>query len=226
MVLVSAQESALEEAKEWQFIATIADLLSEYAVLPATELAVTGFDPIQDLERRTSGWFHRLPDYGLSSLAMFAAGLAQSEADAWDKEDPSVATRALSDRRFLLGDRIVHWAIPWTVSFGSLDLESGPEAVAVVEGLLALGDQHRVAPALTGTEGLFPPGHDSVGPLQDELDTTTSLCGWFFGPGVVEESAFESAAALWDDLADRHPGSARLWLDYAERARVSLERMG
>ena len=116
---------------------------------------------------------------------------------------------------------------PWTVSFGSLDLESGPEAVAVVERLLALADTNTVLlPALTGSEGLFPPGHDSIGPLQDELDTTTSLCGWFFGPGVVETSAFESAAALWDDLADRHPGSARLWLDYAKRSRASLERMG
>lgn len=222
---MTAAASAREEAKEWMFIANIGDLLQQYAVPSATEVAVTGFDPSEDLDRRTSGWFHRLPDHTVASIARFAAGLASAEAEAWETYDPSVATRALSDRRFLLSDRMMHWAVPWTVSFGSLDLESGPEAVAVVERLLALGDQHRVAPALTGTEGLYPPGHDSIGPLQAELDTTTVLCGWFFGAGVVEASAFDAAAALWTDLADRHPGSARLWLDYAERARISRNRV-
>ena len=221
-----APEAAHEEANEWMFVATIADLLGEYAVPPATEVAVTGFDAAADLERRSSGWFHRLPDHGLASLARLAAGMANAEAEAWEKDDPSVATRAHSERRFLAGDRIIHWAVPWVVSFGSLDLESGPEAVAVVEHLLAIGDRHRLAPALTGTEGLFPPGHDSIGPLQEVLDTTTVLCGWFFGPGVVEASAFEAAASLWSDLAERHPGTARLWLDYSERARLSQARMG
>ena len=222
---MTAADSARQEATEWMFIATISDLLGEYAVPPATEVDVTGFDPSDDLERRTASWFHRLPDHRLASLARFAAGLATAEADAWERDDPSVSTRALSERRFLAGDRIIHWAVPWTVSFGSLDLESGPEAVAVVERMLMLGDQHRVAPALTGNEGLYPPGHDSIGPLQEELDTTTALCGWFFGAGVVEASAFEASAALWMDLADRHPGSARLWLDYAERSRVSRDRV-
>ena len=221
-----AHEAALAEASEWGFVAAIADLLAEYAVPPATEVAVTGFDPAEDLGRRTAGWFHKLPDHTLASLARFAAGLANAEAEAWQADDPSIATRALSERRFLASDRIIHWAVPWVVSFGSLDLESGPEAVAVVERLLAIGEQHRLAPALTGSEGLFPPGHDSIGPLQDELDATTVLCGWFFGPGVVEPSAFEAAAALWTDLADRHPGTARLWLDYAERATVSREHLG
>lgn len=206
------------------FIANIADLLQEYAVPEATEVAVTGFDPSADLEKRTSAWFHALPDHSLASLARFAAGLANAEAEAWGRDDPSVATRALSERRFLAGDRIIHWAIPWTVSFGSLDLESGPEAVAVVERLLAIGDQHRIAPALTGTEGLVQPGHDSIGPLQDELDSTTALCGWFFGAGVVEASAFEAAEHLWNDLAGRHPGTEQFWLDYAARARVSAGR--
>jgi hypothetical protein len=221
----SAPENARSEAAEWMFIANIADLLQEYAVPEATEVAVTGFDPGSDLDKRTSGWFHRLPDRSLASLARFAAGLAQAEAEAWERDDPSVATRALSDRRFLAGDRMIHWAVPWTVSFGSLDLESGPEAVAVVERLLTLGDQHRVAPALTGTEGLYPLDNDSIGPLQETLDTTTALCGWFFGAGVVEASAFDAAEALWTDLADRHPGSARLWLDYATRAHVSRARV-
>jgi len=219
--MTSAHETAEEEAAEWGFIATIAEMLAEYAVPPPTEVAVTGFDPAADLERRTSEWFHRLPNHELASLARFAGGLANAEAEAWRGEDPSVATRALSDRRFLFGDRLVHWAIPWVVSFGSLDLDSGPEAVAVVERMLAIGDRHRPAPALTGTEGLVPPGHDSIGPLQDGLDTTTALCGWFFGAGVVEASAFEAAAALWDDLATRHAGTAQLWQDYATRARRS-----
>ncbi len=221
----SAAETARDEADEWGVIASMADSLAEYAVPPATEVAVTGFDPTEDLERRTGGWAHRLDDHMLASLARFAAGLADAEAEAWTKDDPSVATRALADRRFLAGDRIIHWAIPWAVSFGALDLESAPEAVAVVERLLAIGDRHRLAPALTGTEGLFPPGNDSIGPLQDDLDTTTVLCGWFFGPGVVEPSALESAAALWTDLAERHPGTERLWRDYAARAEVSRQRL-
>ena len=222
---MTAAETARDEAAEWMFLANIADLLEQFAVPSATEVAVTGFEPAEDLGRRTGGWFHHLPDHGLASLARFAAGLARAEAEAWEGDDPSVATRALSDRRFLLSDRIMHWAVPWTVSFGSLDLESGPEAVAVVERLLVLGDQHRVAPALTGSEGLYPPGHDSIGPLQNDLDTTTVLCGWFFGAGVVEAPAFDAAASLWTDLAERHPGTTRLWLDYAARARVSRERL-
>lgn len=222
---MSAADSALREANEWGFVATIADMLAEFAVPPPTEVAVMGFDPTTDLDRRSGAWFHRLPDHTLAALARFAAGLARAEADGWENDDRSVATRALSDRRFLLGDRIIHWAIPWVVSFGSLDLESGPEAVAIVERLLAIGDHHRVAPALAGSEGLVPPGHDSIGPLQDELDTTTALCGWFFGAGVVEASAFEAAASLWDDLATRHPGTAQLWLDYGERARRSREAL-
>ncbi len=220
---MSAADGAHQEANEWGFIATLADLLGELAVPPPTEVAVMGFDPADDLVRRAGDWSHELPDHTLAALARFAAGLSHAEAEAWEAEDSSVATRALSDRRFLLGDRIVHWAIPWVVSFGSLDLESGPEAVAVVERLLGIGDRHRPAPALTGTEGLFPPGHDSIGPLSGGLDTTTALCGWFFGAGMVEPSAFDAAASLWDDLATRHPGTEQLWRDYAARARRSKE---
>ena len=40
------------------------------------------------------------------------------------------------------------------------------------------------------------------------------------------KTLLEAAAEnLWTDLAERHPGTARLWLDYAERARLSRRRL-
>ncbi|HDH03041.1 MAG TPA: hypothetical protein ENH15_02195, partial [Actinobacteria bacterium] len=167
---MSAAEVARAESAQWAFIADLAVVVTQGDDVVPTELTTTGFDPSHDLDRRTESWAHSLPDHTLASLSRFAAGLATAEADAWDDEDPSVATRALSDRRFLLGDRIVHWAIPWLISLGVAEPASGPETLAVVERLLDLGDRHRPATALTRSEGLFPPGCDSIGEIPSSLD--------------------------------------------------------
>lgn len=225
---MSAADAARDEAQQWAFVASLADLLTQGGAIVPTELTITGFDPSADLRRRSQGWSHTLADHSLASLARFGAGLAEAEAGAWERSDPSVATRALSDRRFLLGDRIVHWSVPWLVSFGVAEPASGPEAVAVVERLLALGDRHRPAPALTGPEGMFPPGCDSIGDLPDGLDLTTFANGWVFAdpPAEFGPEPFRAAAALWTDLADAHPGTAQLWYDMARRADTALSHFG
>lgn len=216
----SAADTARAEAAEWAFIVSLAELLTQGDDLVHTELTITGFDPEDDLRRRAGEWMHALPDGSLASLARFAAGLAEAEAKAWERNDPSVATRALADRRFLLGDRIIHWAVPWLVSLGVAEPQSTPETLAVVERLLALGDLHRPAPLLTGSEGLFPPGCDSLGELPDGLDRTTFANGWVFADPSTEfgPEPLEAAVTLWSDLADRHPGTEQLWRDMAARA--------
>ncbi len=221
---MSAADSARAETDQWAFIADLAQLLTQGDDVVPTELTITGFDPSQDLDRRIRPWSHPLPDHSLASLARFAAGLAQAEADAWEGDDRSVATRALEDRRFLLGDRIVHWTVPWLVSLGVAEPASGPETLAVVERLLDFGDQHRPAPALTGSEGLFPPGCDSIGEIPSRLDVTTFANGWLFANprSEVGPEPFTAAAALWTELADSHPGTAQLWQDMATRAETAL----
>ncbi len=107
--------------------------------------------------------------------------------------DPGVASRACEDRRFLLSDRLIHWLVPLTyVTKGA-----GPFR----DGLLALGDRLRVAPLLTGDEGLHPPGEDSFGPRGTALHLE-------LGP-----------PQRWMALQKAHPGTARLWRDLAVRAR-------
>ncbi len=221
---MSAAEVARAESAQWAFIADLAVVVTQGDDVVPTELTTTGFDPSHDLDRRTESWAHSLPDHTLASLSRFAAGLATAEADAWDDEDPSVATRALSDRRFLLGDRIVHWAIPWLISLGVAEPASGPETLAVVERLLDLGDRHRPAPALTRSEGLFPPGCDSIGEIPSSLDVTTFANGWLFADprSEVGPEPFTAAARLWTELATAHPGTAQLWQDMATRAETAL----
>ena len=99
--------------------------------------------------------------------------------------------------------------------------------MAAAQALLDLADQHRVAPMLTGDEGLAPPGHDSLGELPDGLDVTHVGGGWLFQDATTQvgPEPYQAAAVLWDDLADRHPGSARLWRDLAVRARRSAARL-
>lgn len=220
---MSAADTARAEAAQWAFIADLAQVLTRGDDVVQTELTTTGFDPSQDLDRRTEPWAHSLADHTLASLSRFAAGLAEAEAEGWEENAGSVATRALEGRRFLLGDRIVHWAVPWLVSLGVAEPASGPEALAVVERLLDLGDRHRPAPALTGSEGLFPPGCDSIGEIPSGLDVTTFANGWLFADprSEVGPEPFAAAAALWTELADSHPGTAQLWQDMATRAETA-----
>ena len=178
------------------------DRWADLSTWTTTEHEVTGsYDPGVDLDRRASEWGHSLPSHDLGSLALFAAALAHTEADAWDHGTFDIATRAYEARRFLLGDRIVHWAVPWLLAAGSED---------DAKFLLDLSDEMRVAPVLTGREGLLLEGEDGFGPL---TQTGGIWSGWV---GPSEEPA--DLHHFWTDLATQHPGTAQLWLDLAARA--------
>ncbi len=188
-------------------------------------------DPGPELARRAARWGHTLGGVRLADLATFASGLALAEAEAWDAGAPDLATRAHEARRFLLADRVIHWAVPWLDSIGTYHPSERQAAVAERDLLLALGDTHRVAPAIPGREGLHLPGEDSFGPteVREPLATwVTSL--W---SGMVHDEPFDSprrlaseyaaAAASWSAVAALHPGSAELWTDLAQRAIVTAE---
>lgn len=184
----SAFDAAARDIADWHRLLAQAE-----AVLPtAREMSVTGFDPREDLNRRGRWWSHRFPSTRLPDVLAFGVALATTEGDAWGSNDPVVATRAFEDRRFLLSDRVIHWLVPLTY------VTEGAEPMR--DGLLALGDRLRVAPLLTGDEGIHPPGEDSFGPLG------TALC-LELGP-----------RERWIGLQEAHPGTARLWRDLAIRA--------
>jgi hypothetical protein len=159
------------------------------------------YNPGSDIDRRAREWGHQLVGHDLGSLALFAAALASTEAGAWDDGTLDVATRAYEARRFLLSDRIIHWAVPWLLSSGAVD---------DADFLLDLGDEMRVAPALAGREGLVVEGEDAFGPL-DQSDGIWS--GW-----VGSSTQPDDIHGFWTKLAEQHPGSAQLWLDLAARA--------
>jgi hypothetical protein len=223
---MSAAAKARDEADRWSFVLSLAELLASGWDRPdPTEAAVAGFDPEADLERRARAWSHRVDTPTLPALLEFGAALCIAEAEAWEAGDRVTATKALEDRRFLLGDRVLHWAVPWLVTVGSTQADWAPEAMAAVESLLELGDTHRVAPALAELEGLVPPGHDSLGPLPEGLVTEYVGGGWLFQDPQTQVGSepYEAAAALWEQMAEGHPGSERLWRDLAARARRSAE---
>lgn len=217
--------------------------------VPPTEAEVVAFsDPADDLAKRAGSWGHELPDVSLWSLASFGAGLAMAEAQAWERDEPHVSTRAYADRRFLLGDRILHWAVPWLDTAGRCYPVYRESAHKGRELLLRLGDRLRPSPDLGATEGLAPPGEDAYGPLTLDvplgdwvrslwsgaviLDATVrSLIGGsgeldLGGPGRADVAMlFEVAAARWTTMAAAHPGSARLWRDLAARAEGTAARL-
>lgn len=243
-----AARAARVEAGRWMEIAAAGEL--EFADIPPTEAAVVGyFDPGADLQRRASEWNHVLPDQTLPSLARFAAGMALAEADAWDGDDPSTATMAYEQRRFLLGDRILHWAVPWLDQMGRCYHDRRETLHTARDHLLVLGDRHRPAPVLVEGEGLTLPGEDSLGrtALDEDLDrwlrsiwsgilitdaTVRSMTGDITAnrnhslTGIPLLSDYYAIAAnRWESLASDHPGSARLWLDLAARARRTTLRL-
>lgn len=212
-------------------------------VPPALEQRVTGFDPTSDLTRRASAWSYRLERGDLADLARFAGGLAEAEAGGWAGDDPVMATRAYADRRFLVSDRIVPWAIPWSDLVGRCHPELRQAGHRVRDLLLAVSDNLRVAPWLSGDEGLAPPGEDSYGPRPPRLpeDLAVLGCGTVIfaatltsmgasgevisGERMLDQVApsdlialFEITAGRWAALAEAHHGSARLWRDLAWRA--------
>lgn len=206
----SAAATAAAEAEAWAHLAdaitpTPEGLLAEHDLIPQV-------DQTDDLLRRGRRWSHEFPTVGLSDLCRFAAGLAGVEAAAWADRDPIVATRAHEDRRFLFGDRIVHWAVP---ALMAADVDAS--------FLLELGERMRPAPAASKGEGLVLPGHDLYGPADEPVELEDRL-GTLWGGAVpnpdVENVAdhYERAGALWRELADRFPGTTALWQSLAVRA--------
>ena len=191
----TASEIARIEAEGW------VELADHWASEKPTELDVVVFhDPSDDLVRRAAAWGHQLPSVDLSALSLFAAALAIKEAEAWEERTLDLATRAYEARRFLLSDRIIHWAVPWLISVGADD---------DLRFLLDLADEMKVAPQLPGTEGLVVEGEDSYGPI-DEIRGL--LSGW-----VGESERPDNLSRFWQELAADHPGTAQLWLDLAAR---------
>jgi len=190
-------------------------------------------DPRTDLEERARQWGYQLQEVDLSALAVFAAGLASAEAEGWELDKPDIATRAYESRRFLLADRIIHWAVAW---LNGID-RSYPEYRELARSdrtfLLGLADEARVAPKLSGKEGLLVSGEDSLGPTEPieplirwlgSLWSGDLLAGATWRSRTVPDPTslvphYEGAAGYWSTLADAHPGSAQLWLDLSARAR-------
>lgn len=193
---------------------------------------MTGFDPSADLARRADRWGHRLGVPDLDRLARFAAGLARAEAEAWERDDPVIATRAFEERRFLAGDRIVHWAVPWLDAAGRAYPEVHGPSHGLRDLLLELGDRLRLAPHLTGAEGTTLPGHDSLGPLEPDRPWEEWLASLLSGAVIMRSrpgshlvgtgrglaQEYRDGSVRWQRLAEHHPGTAGLWLDLAARA--------
>lgn len=248
---MTAATRAAEETGQWVQIASDGRAVVAFGVEPLpTEAACTGHDPTRDLDRRAAKWQHRFDGHGLDELARFAAGLASLEAERWDTDDAVAATAAHETRRFLLGDRMIHWAVPWADMAGRCHHPVRTEAHRLRDLLLELGDRMRIAPLLTGDEGLHPPGEDSIGPeLDGPLDrvgqlgtgvvlfraTLNSLTAGAVSdpvPRVADLTAHQRAdlamlhtvaAARWMQTAKRHPGTARLWRDLALRCEHTAE---
>jgi len=241
---MGAADTARAEVEEWVEIVGLAGEIDRAVVVPpALEQRVTGFDPTSDLTRRASAWSYRLERGDLADLARFAGGLAEAEAGGWEGDDPVMATRAYADRRFLVSDRIAPWAIPWSDLVGRCHPDLRQAGQRVRDLLLAVSDKLRVAPWLSGDEGLAPPGEDSYGPRPPRLPgdlavlgcgtvifaaTLTSMGGSrevISGERMLDQVApsdlialFEITAGRWTALAEAHPGSARFWRDLAWRA--------
>lgn len=192
---------------------------------PIEREVVVFHDPSDDLHRRARDWAHELPDHDLSSLAEFAAGLAFSEAEAWMSDSADVATRAYEERRFLLRDRIIHWAVPWLEAVRLHYDRHGVTAKSDRDFLLDLGDEMRVAPLLPGKEGLFLEGHDSYGPTGPHDGHHRHLHSLWSGALVMHihegfdlARYFADSALRWEAMALTRTGSAQLWADLAQRA--------
>ena len=232
----TAPERARAEANQWAEIAehwTQAKVPELWAERPPTEKAtIVFYDPSQDIARRAAEWGHELEGDDLSSLALFAAGLAAAEERGWNEGTPDIATRAYETRRFLLRDRIVFWATPWLDAVSRGYSHYRHQAHHDRDLLLRLGDEARIAPALPGSEGIFMEGEDSYGPV-DPGDRWPRWTGSLWSGAVVFRmdrvsnlvSFYERTVETWAGFASEHPGSAQLWLDLSARARRTSARL-
>ena len=257
---MNAAEVAAAEAQGWADLARLwrpARHPGVFDDLVAAEAAVVRFhDPSDDLTRRMKRWGYRPGALDLSDLARFAAGLAQAEADGWADDEPHLATRAYEDRRFLLGDRLLHWAIPWLDSVSRCHADAASDATRSAEWMLGVADRMRPAPVLVADEGRFQPGHDAIGPVQAGHDLDEFVLSIWSGevlfaagmqsmtgavvrrreavrdlladPAFRRElhALFDYAASRWTDRADRHPGSAEIWHALARRAASTAVAIG
>ena len=227
--MLTASERARAEADYWAEIAghwRQADVPELWADRPPTEKDVVIFyDPSEDIARKGGDWGHDVEDDDLSSLALFAAALAVTEADAWEDSTLDVATRAYESRKFLLGDRIAPWAIPWLDTVGRCYPRYREQAHLDRDLLLRLANEARIAPRLPGSEGIFMKGEDSYGPVDPGVHWPEWTGSLWSGAVVLGENPssgrvdlFEDAVRRWANLGAEHAGSAQLWLDLSERA--------
>jgi hypothetical protein len=233
----TASERAADEAERWHGIASrwspqqMPDIYEDVA---PSELAVVAFyDPMDDLERRTSDWGFALKRPHLDELSRFASFLAEAEARAWAGDVPDLAVRAYESRRLLLGDRITHWAVPWLDAVARWYPERGETARRDRDTILEIADEMRIAPALTGSEGLVVPGEDAFGPIVADVPLNRYLHSLWSGEVLLapaidppDVALYEAARDRWASLADGHSGSAQLWLDLANRADQTAGSLG
>ncbi|REK15591.1 MAG: hypothetical protein DWQ40_10175 [Actinobacteria bacterium] len=204
---------------------------------PPTEKAVIRyFDPVHDLATKAERSGYQLDDASLPSLARFAADLAESEGRHWASGDADLATRAYEARRFLVGDRVIHWAVPWLDAVGRCYPGFREDAHADRDALLEIADEMRVEPVIPGQEGLVLEGEDAFGRIEPVDDLRRWLTSLWSGHLILKATwtslrsegdeptlddlalLYEAAAPRWRGVAQRHPGSAQIWIDLATRA--------
>ncbi len=236
----TASEASLEEAGRWGALAE-RWARSRSATIwddrPPTEKAVVVyFDPLEDLRSKAARSGFQLEDASLPALARFASTLAEAEGRHWEAGEADLATRAYEQRRFLVGDRMIHWAVPWLDVVGRCYPETRKSAHADRDFLLEVADEMRVEPVVSGRVGLVIEGEDAFGRIEvaDDLDrwlsslwsghlmlqaTWISLRGGGLEPSHEELALlYEASEQRWRGVAGLHPGSAQIWLDLADRA--------
>jgi hypothetical protein len=232
----AASERARAEAAYWAEIAEhwrqvkVPEL---WADRPPTEKdTVIFYDPTQDIAGVARDWGHRVESDDLSSLALFAAGLAVSEERGWDDVTPDIATRAYEARRFLIGDRIVHWAVPWLDAVGHNYARHAEVAFSDRDLILGFADEAKVAPATPGSEGLFVDGEDSYGPIEPAARWSRWTESLWSGAVVLQSDRltnlfgfYERAAGRWAGYAAEHIGTAQLWIDLSKRAATTSQHL-
>ena len=214
--------AAVREVEAWErIVALVEEAFPEGG--PPESSVVRFHDPGRDLAARGARWGFTPATGSLAEVVRFAGGLALAESEARRDGESDVALAAFVERRRLVGDRLVHWAVPWLLAASSGE---GDGAGVAARLLLEVADALRPAPAVGGTEGLFPPGEDSYGPVEFEAPIDELLVSVWSGLAAAEPGQlpdrdaddYEAAAPAWRHLAAAYEGTARLWLDLAGRA--------